>query len=233
MKKILSIIPARGGSKGVPRKNIKNLNGKPLIAWTIESSKNSKCIDRLIVSTEDKEISEISQKYGAEVPFLRPDEFSKDDTPGIEPIIHVINYMKNNHNYYPDYVMALQCTSPLRNEKHIDEAIELILSNENADSLISVTEVEHTPYWNKLIDDKGFLSDFIKYDKSKLSRRQDFEKVYRLNGAIYIAKTDMLLTQRTFETKNTISYIMDKKSSVDIDTIEDFNLAEFYIKKIK
>ncbi|CAH2211896.1 acylneuraminate cytidylyltransferase family protein [Tepidibacter aestuarii] len=232
MKKILAIIPARGGSKGVPRKNIKHLYGKHLIGWTIEAAKKSKYIDRLIVSTEDKEIAEVSKKYGCEIPFLRPKELAKDDTSGIDPVIHAVNCMKNDYGYNPDYVMLLQCTSPLRNEKQIDESIELILENENSESLISITEVEHNPYWNKKIDKNGFLKDFIEYDKSKFVRRQDFKKIYRLNGAIYIAKTDLLIRQKSFDTKFTIPYIMDKKSSIDIDTIEDFELAEFYISKL-
>ncbi len=231
MKRILAIIPARGGSKGVHRKNIKELNNKPLISWTINAARKSKYIDKVIVSTEDEEIASTSRKYGAEVPFLRPNNLAEDDTPSIDPIMHAIQYMKNNHNYCPDYVMLLQCTSPLRSEYHIDEAIELLLSNENADALISVTEIEHPPQWNKIINKHGYLQDFIEYDKTKLVRRQDFEKVYRLNGAIYIAKTDILLEKKDFESSRTISYIMDRKSSMDIDTIEDFQLTEFYMKK--
>ena len=126
-KTVLAIIPARGGSKGVPRKNIKNLCGKPLITWTIEEALKSKYIDRLVVSTEDEEIAEISRKHGAEIPFLRPIELAKDDTPGIEPLLHCIYWLKNNENYSPDYVCTLQCTSPFRNSKHIDEALELLI----------------------------------------------------------------------------------------------------------
>ena len=126
-KIVLAIIPARGGSKGVPRKNIKDLCGKPLIAWTIEEALKSKYIDRLIVSTEDEEIANISKKYGAEVPFLRPTELAKDDTPGVEPLLHCINWLKDNQNYYPGYGFTLQCTSPCRKTNHRDEALEQVV----------------------------------------------------------------------------------------------------------
>ncbi|SHK01229.1 acylneuraminate cytidylyltransferase family protein [Tepidibacter formicigenes] len=229
---ILAIIPARGGSKGVPRKNIKNFNGKPLIAWTIEAAKKSKYVSKVLVNTEDKEIAQISKEYGADIPFLRPENLAQDDTPTMDVIIHTIKKLKENSNYNPDYILLLQCTSPLRNENHIDEAVELII-NKKVDSIISVTEVEHTPFWMKKIDNNGHLQDFIAYDKKKLTRRQDFPKLYRLNGAIYIAKTDKLLEFKDFETNRTIPYVMDRVSSIDIDSLEDFNIAQFYMKNLK
>ncbi|SHH20385.1 acylneuraminate cytidylyltransferase family protein [Tepidibacter thalassicus] len=229
---ILAIIPARGGSKGVFRKNIKNFNGKPLIAWTIEAAKKSKYVNKVLVNTEDEEIAQISRKYGADIPFLRPENLAKDDTPTMEVIIHALNKLKENFNYNPEYTLLLQCTSPLRNKNHIDEAIELII-DKNVDSVISVTEVEHTPFWMKRIDDNGYLEDFIEYDKKIFTRRQDFPKLYRLNGAIYIAKTEKLLEFRDFEMKKTIPYVMDRVSSIDIDSLDDFNIAQFYMKNLK
>lgn len=227
-KTVLAIIPARGGSKGVPRKNVKNLCGKPLIAWSIEEALKSKYIDRLVVSTEDEEIAEISKKYGAEVPFIRPIELAKDDTPGIEPLLHCIYWLKNNENYYPDYVCTLQCTSPFRNFKHINEALELLIK-EKGDSIIGVCESEVSPYWMKSIEN-GRLIDFIK-DSPKYTRRQDLPTVYRLNGAVYIGKTDLLLINRNWYTNNTLPYIMSQKDSMDIDTIYDFKLAELMMKE--
>ena len=144
-KSVLVIIPARGGSKGVPKKNIKSLNGKPVISYTIEEAKKSKYIDRIVVSTDNKDIAEVSKNYGAEVPFLRPSELAKDDTPGIDPIIHCINWLKENEKYLPDYVCLLQCTSPFRRVQQIDEALERLIY-ENFDSLVSICESEVTPY---------------------------------------------------------------------------------------
>lgn len=227
-KTVLAIIPARGGSKGVPRKNIKDLCGKPLIAWTIDEAIKSKYIDRLVVSTEDEEIANISRKYGAEVPFLRPIELAQDDTPGVEVLLYCINWLKYNENYYPDYVCTLQCTSPFRNSNHIDEALEKLIE-EKADSIIGVCQSEISPYWMKNIEN-GKLIDFIK-DSHKYSRRQDLPIVYRLNGALYIGKTDVLLKNRNWYTDNTLPYVMSQEDSIDIDTVLDFKLAEVIMKE--
>ncbi|MFD3157509.1 cytidylyltransferase domain-containing protein [Haloimpatiens sp. FM7330] len=227
-KKVLAIIPARGGSKGVPRKNIKLLNGKPLIAYTIEEAKKSKYIDKIIVSTEDEEIASISKNYGAEVPFLRPKELARDNTPGIEPVIHCVEWLKKNWGYISDYVCLLQCTSPFRKGKHIHEALNKMFSKQ-ADSIISLCESEQTPYWMKKIKD-GKIKYFLEQGKL-YERRQDIPKTYITNGAIYIIKSQVLLQNKTWYTENTIPYIMDKISSIDIDTLNDFELAEFYMKK--
>ncbi|MCM8900481.1 acylneuraminate cytidylyltransferase family protein [Caldicoprobacter algeriensis] len=223
-KKIVAIIPARGGSKGIKRKNIRILNGKPLISYTIEQALKSKYIDRVIVSTEDLEIAEISKSFGAEVPFLRPQELAQDDTPGIEPIIHAVNYLNSEEKYSFEYVMCLQCTCPLRKVEDIDNSIEEI-NAKNADSLVSVCESEVNPYWMKVIED-GKLVDFIKTNIAYV-RRQDLPKVYRLNGAIYLARAEIILNRKTWYTDNTIPYIMDRISSVDIDDEMDFRYVEF------
>ncbi len=227
-KIVLAVIPARGGSKGVPRKNIRDLCGKPLIAWTIDEAKKSKYIDRVIVSTEDEEIADISREYGAEVPFLRPIELARDDTPGIEPILHCINWLKDNENYYPNYVSTLQCTSPFRTSNHIDEALEKLIE-EKADSIVGVCKSEISPYWMKKIED-GKLVDFIK-GSNKYTRRQDLPVVYRINGAIYIGKTDILMKNKNWHTDNTLPYIMSQEDSIDIDTMLDFKLAELIMKE--
>ena len=191
----MAIIPARGGSKGIKRKNIRILNGKPLISYTIEQALKSKYIDRVIVSTEDLEIAEISKSFGAEVPFLRPQELAQDDTPGLEPIIHAVNYLNGEEKYFFEYVMCLQCTCPLRKAKDIDNSIEEI-NKKNADALVSVCESEVNPYWMKTIQD-GKLVDFIKTNVDYI-RRQDLPKVYRLNGAMYLAKTKVILNRKTW-----------------------------------
>lgn len=229
-KRILAIIPARGGSKGIPRKNIINVAGKPLIAWSIEAGKKSKYIDRILVSTEDEEIRKISMDYGAEVPFLRPMELAQDNTSSVDTIVDVIMKLRNIDSSEYDYILLLQPTSPLRNENQIDESIDMLMNNiDKYDSLISVTELEHPVYWNRLIDDSGKLNSFMEYDKNKNYRRQDFSKTYRLNGAIYIIKTDKFLSGRSFETKDTLAYVMDRRTSIDIDCMEDLELAEYYL----
>ncbi|MBA5851073.1 acylneuraminate cytidylyltransferase family protein [Clostridium sp. cel8] len=226
-KKVLAIIPARGGSKGIPRKNIKNINGRPLISYSIEEARKSKYIDKLIVSTEDSEIAKISKKFGAEIPFLRPKELSKDTTPGIEPILHAVSWFKNKGITF-DYVMCLQCTSPFRKYSQIDKAIEVLIEK-NGDSIVSVCESEITPYWMKKIE-YGKLKDFLD-SNIFYTRRQDAPKVYRLNGAIYMAKIDVLVKYKNWYTENTLPYVMDEISSIDIDNMLDFKFVEFLMKE--
>lgn len=228
MKEILAIVPARGGSKGVPRKNIKDLNGKPLIAYTIEAAKASQYIDKVMVSTEDSEIKDVSLKFGGEVPFFRPQQLATDSSPSIDAILYTINRLKEEYNYFPKYVCLLQCTSPLRNEKHIDEAF-LKLKETNMDAIVSVCEAEVNPYWSNVF--KGDKLDYFLEEGKNITRRQDLPDVYRINGAIYIIKTDVLIENKTFEPDNLTGYIMDNMSSVDIDTSLDFSIAELLIKE--
>jgi len=229
-KSILVIIPARGGSKGIPRKNIRDLNGKPLIAYTIEEAKKSRYIDRIVVSTEDEEIAEISKKYGVEVPYLRPLELSEDNSPTIDCVIHMINWLKEKENYVPDYLCLLQCTSPLRTHEDIDGTVEKAITL-NMDGAVSVCEAEVNPYWTNV-----FEGDRLKYfieEGKQITRRQDLPKVYRLNGAVYLIKTSILLHQKTFTTENITGYIMSSESSVDIDNEIDFKFAELRIEGLK
>lgn len=226
--KVLAIIPARGGSKGVPRKNVKELNGKPLIFYTIDAARKSKYVNRLVVSTDDKEIAMISKNYGAELPCLRPLQLSADNSPTIDCVIHMLNWLKENENYVPDYVCLLQCTSPLRKAEDIDGTIEKALST-NMDGAISVCEAEINPYWVNVFDGDN-LRYFLK-EGQKIKRRQDLPEVYRMNGAVYVIKTDILLKQKTFETDNIAGYIMSNENSIDIDTETDFKIAELFMKE--
>lgn len=232
MSKILAVIPARLGSKGLPRKNIRPLCGKPMIAYTIEAAASVSAIDKVVVSTESAEIAGIALEYGAEVPFLRPEELAKDETPGIDPVIYTHQTMERIGKEEYKYILLLQPTSPLRTREHIEEAIEIFLRRkEDFDSLVSVVSLEHPVEWNRRIGSQGRLEDFISYSKQELYARQKTECLYRLNGAVYIAKKDGLYKARSFETKRTIAYVMDRRSSVDIDTLEDFEYAEFLMKK--
>lgn len=226
---ILGIIPARGGSKGVYRKNIKKLNDKPLIGYTIEAAKKSKYIDRLVISTDDNEIAEISKEFGAEIPCLRPDSLSGDVSPTVDCVIHMLNYLKESEGYTPTHIMLLQCTSPLRSYKHINEAVEQF-RHSSKKALISVCESEVNPYWTNIFEGDS-LKPFMK-DGYKITRRQDLPSVYRVNGAIYLIETEMFLKEKTFQASSLTGYIMDSYSSVDIDTELDFKIAELIMNEL-
>ncbi len=222
-KTFLGIIPARGGSKRLPRKNVLDLCGKPLIAWSIKAGLNSKYIDKVVVSSDDDEILNISLNFGAET-IKRPVELASDTATTFDAIKHTID----NFEKY-DYIVLLQPTSPLRNEKHIDEAIEL-LEAKNADAIVSVCEMDHSPLWSNTLPQDGNMNHFLK-DEILNKRSQDLEKYYRLNGAIYICKTENLLEEKSFFLKeNIFAYVMDRESSIDIDEEIDFKMAEVILK---
>lgn len=217
-KTFLAIIPARGGSKRLPRKNILDLAGKPLIAWSIEAGLKSKYADKTIVTSDDDEILGIAKKLRADN-IKRPDKLASDTATTFDAIKHTIDNVKQY-----DYIILLQPTSPLRNEKHIDEAIEL-LESKNADAVIGVCEMDHSPLWSNILPHDGSMSDFLR-DEVLNKRSQDLEKYYRINGAIYICKTERLLEEKSFFLKNNIfAYKMDRKSSIDIDEEFDFEIA--------
>ena len=224
-KTFLAIIPARGGSKRLPRKNILDLCGKPLISWSIEAALKSKYISKVVVSSDDEEILNISSNFGADI-IKRPYELANDTATTFDAIKHTIN---NLEKY--DYIVLLQPTSPLRNEKHIDEAIEL-LEEKQADAIVSVCEMDHSPLWSNTLPKDGNMKNFLR-DEVLNKRSQDLEKYYRLNGAVYICKTDKLLENKSFFLKDNIfAYIMDRKSSIDIDEEIDFLFAERVIELI-
>ena len=230
-KTFLAIITARGGSKGLPGKNIKPLNGKPLIAWTIEAAKMSSYIDRVLVSTDCIEIADVSTLYGGDVPFLRPEELATDTASSEDVIIHALNWLKINEHQEYDYFVLLQPTSPLRNATHVDEAIEKFFSDSRTMSLVSVTKAKKSPFWMKTINNKGFLDDFVA-KSSDYSRRQDCPDVFVLNGAIYIISCKDFFTYRKFTTSATAYYELQDIYSADIDNKYDFIIAESIVKKI-
>jgi CMP-N,N'-diacetyllegionaminic acid synthase len=219
-KSILAVILARSGSKRLPNKNILDLAGKPLIAWSIDSGLKSKYIDKVVVSSDSEEILNISKQYGSDV-IQRPTILANDTASSFDAVKHTIGNIKDIF----DYVVLLQPTSPLRNNKHIDEAFELLNKN-RADAIISVTEVDHSPLWSSTLPKDGSMINFITTDILG-KRSQDLEKYYRLNGALYICKIKRLLEESTFFIKDQIfAYKMDRESSVDIDEGIDFKLAE-------
>jgi CMP-N-acetylneuraminic acid synthetase len=224
---ILGLISARGGSKGIPYKNIKPLNGKPLIAYTIEQARESKCLTRLIVSTDDENIADMAKEYGAEVPFMRPNELAQDHTPGIDVVLHAIDWLNTNEGYCPDAIMLLQPTSPFRMAADIDNAVA-IYNERNPLSLVSVCIADDNPYWMMSIND-GILTPLFGHIDH--TRRQDLPKAYKLNGAIYISSPAVLKERRTFFTENTMPYIMPRERSMDIDDMLDFHIAEYLLKE--
>ncbi len=226
---ILGIIPARGGSKGVPDKNIRILAGKPLICWTIEYALASRFITRLIVTTDSKKILEESRVCGAETPFLRPDYLARDETPSNDALIHALEFLKEKESYIPDFFVELQPTSPLRKTEHIDGALEILVSN-NYDSVVSVVKTEEHPAWMKTIDTEGRLKPYIS-GPDNYHRRQDLPEVFSLNGAIYAANTGIFLREKDYYTNNTVPYVMDRISSIDIDSVFDFRIAEMLMEE--
>ncbi|OAS14520.1 cytidylyltransferase domain-containing protein [Paenibacillus oryzisoli] len=221
-KKILALIPARGGSKGVPGKNILVVQDKPLIAWTIEEAKKSKYIDRVVLSSEDEEIIKVADQWGCDIPFVRPANLAKDDTPGIDPVLHALDHLPDY-----DYVIMLQPTSPLRSVEDIDNAIEYCFSK-NALCCVSVCRTSENPYWMyKVID--GNLRPIVNDNETMYLRRQDLPPTFILNGAIYIANCNWLKESKSFLTDKTVAYIMDSARSLDIDNEIDFVLLEYYL----
>ncbi|NQT30397.1 MAG: acylneuraminate cytidylyltransferase family protein [Candidatus Saganbacteria bacterium] len=223
-KKILAVIPARGGSKGLPDKNISMLAGKPLIAWTVEEAKKSKYIDRLILSSENSKIIKVAKQFGCEVPFVRPAELAQDETPGIEVVLHVLASLPGY-----DYVVVLQPTSPLRKVTDIDGGIEACLS-QCASACVSLTASSKSPYWMYSLDE-GKRMKLLFEGSSQSIRRQDLPKVYVLNGAVSCAKVTWLLEKKSFLTKETLAYVMPKERSVDIDSRLDLLLCDLLLSK--
>ena len=221
-KTFLAIIPARGGSKRLPRKNVLDLCGKPLIAYSIEAGLKSKYISKVIVTSDDEEILSISKKYGSGI-IVRPEELSSDAATTFDAVKHTIDNVEKF-----DYVVLVQPTSPLRSEKHLDEAIEL-LEEKNADAIVSVCEMDHSPLWSNTLPEDGCMKNFLKEEVLN-KRSQDLDKYFRLNGAIYVCKIDKFLENKGFFLKENIyAYKMDKKNSIDIDDEFDFLMTEYII----
>lgn len=220
---MLAIIPARGGSKGVPRKNIKLLSNKPLIEYTIEAALQSQIFEEVVVSTDDVEIAEIARNCGASIPFMRPANLALDLTTSDAVIENVLAYYSENGREFAE-VCKLQPTSPFRTGKMIQEAYELMQEKEK-DFLVSVCECEHSPLWSGKLNKEHSLSDFIQEDTKNVCR-QVLEPYYRLNGAIYMAKSRAFIQNGSFLGENGIAFIMKQEDSIDIDSELDFKFAE-------
>ncbi|MFS4466254.1 cytidylyltransferase domain-containing protein [Maribacter sp. 2210JD10-5] len=224
--KPLIIIPARGGSKGIPGKNIKKLMGKPLIQYTIEVAKEVFEDNEICVSTDSLEISRLVENLGLQVPFLRPDELATDTASTYDVLLHALHYYET-HKFIPDLIVLLQVTSPFRTKKNIIEALELY--NESYDMIVSVKETKSNPYYVLFEEDEnGWLS---KSKNGDFTRRQDAPKVWEYNGAIYLINPKSLKKGNHLEFKKVKKYVMDEKSSLDLDLPLDWMLAEALLSK--
>jgi len=226
---ILGIIPARGGSKSIPHKNIKKIAGCPLLVYTCTAAKKSKCLSRVILSTDDGKIAEVGKKCGVEVPFMRPKLLAVDNTPTLPVILHALEFLRKKENYKPDIVILLQPTSPLRTAKHIDEAVDLLIK-EKADSVVSVIEVPHqfNPV-SVMVIKKGRLKPYMK--GLAILRRQDKPKVFARNGpAILAVRASILLKKKSLYGSNVRPYLMQPEDSIDIDNVFDLKIAQYLLK---
>lgn len=224
--KILAVIPARGGSKGIKDKNIRPLCGKPLIAYSIESAKKSQFIDEIIVSTDCEKIAEIAKEFGAHIPFLRPKELATDTSKSIDAIVYTLSELKKRGANY-DILILLQPTSPLRTAEDIDEALNIFIRS-NKQPLVSISEVNDHPILMRTLDNDGMLKNLLNINST--IRRQDMQKIYRVNGSIYINCIADIDRNTSFN-DNKIPYITSQDHSVDIDDEKDLILAAYYINK--
>ena len=228
-RKILAIVPARGGSKRLPRKNILELNGKPLIAWSIKAGLESKYVDKVIVSTDDEEIADIAQQYGADVPFIRPGELATDESTTVDVVLHAIKELALRDETY-DYILLLQPTSPLRTAQHIDEAIDL-MRGRDSDGVVSVCPVGHPVEWANSLPPDGSMDGFFKEEYIN-KRSQDFPEQYLINGAIYVVKTSRFCEEGTFLIRTGLTaYIMQRRDSIDVDTVDDLEIMRCLLAK--
>jgi len=227
--KILAVICARGGSKRIPKKNVKLLAGKPLIAYTIETAKMCNFIDRVVVSTDDEEIAEVSRKFGAEVPFVRPKELADGKVSRWTVLQHAVKYLQEIENYFPDIVIDLSPTAPLRQKEDIEAALEKLIKEE-VDVVTTAYESDKNPYYNMVELENG-RARLSKIPQEKITQTQDAPKVYSLNDAINVVKREALLnSEMLLANKNITISVMPRERSIDVDEMFDFEVAEFIIK---
>lgn len=227
---ILGLITARGGSKSIPHKNITPLGGRPLLAYTADAARASRHLARIVLSTDDEQIAAVGRECGIEVPFMRPAELAGDTTPSIAVAQHAVKWLADEQGWQTDILMLLQPTSPLRQTRHIDEALDALIAAD-ADTVVSVIEVPHnfSPYNQMQIGANGHLTDFwtqpLPFDRY---RRQNLPKLYARNGPVVLAcRVGVLFERNSFYGEHIVPYVMDEISSVDIDTPFDLKLAEW------
>lgn len=223
---MIAIIPARGGSKGLPGKNIRPLDGKPLIAYAIECAKKAKLVDRVIVSTDDSKIADVARRHGAEVPFMRPDSLATDDAKAIDNYVYTVDRLSSEWGVQIEEFVVLQPTTPLRTSEDVDGAIELFRAK-NADSVVSYTPEAHPVRWHKYLDENMAFVDI--FDQT-IDNRQALRTSYYPNGAVYVFRTEVVRAGKYYTDKS-FAYVMPRNRSVDIDTLDDFRYAEFLLSQ--
>lgn len=224
-KKILGLIPARGGSKGIPRKNIKLLQGKPLIAYSIETALKVKSIDKVIVSSEDEEIIRIAKKYGAQVPFVRPQKLAKDHSTAFGVLEHACTFLRTQLNEEYDYLCLLEPTAPLRTVQDVEKAIALLINTQGAEAVVGISEaIVFHPSVIFSMNERYFLKKV--FNDIGISRRQNLARFFYPNAALYISEIKALLKKKSFYHEKTIGYLMPKYRSIEIDEPEDFLINE-------
>jgi CMP-N-acetylneuraminic acid synthetase len=227
--KVLCIIPARGGSKGLPKKNILDLAGKPLVAHTIKQAKGSKYIDRTVVSSEDPLILEIARRFGAEIPFIRPSQLATDEAGTIDVLLHAIDWFERNEKYDFDILVLLHATTPLRNAKDIDNCIQLLV-DKAASNVFSVTKAHRNPYFN-MVEIRHTKVALVK--RGNFLTRQSAPDVFDMNSSIYVWWKDILKRDKSCFLNETQVYCMPKERSIDVDDMIDFKIAEALMKESK
>ncbi|MBK9313119.1 MAG: acylneuraminate cytidylyltransferase family protein [Acidobacteria bacterium] len=230
--RVLGIIPARGGSKGVPRKNLRNLAGKPLLEYTAEAALASTRLSRTILTTEDLEIADAGRQCGIEVPFMRPESLARDDTPMLPVIRHAVKTLEDSGDRF-DAICLLQPTNPLRRPVDIDNCIRM-LEEQDADSVVSMlpVPVEFNPHWVWFSDSDGYLK-IATGEEMPIPRRQDLPAAWHREGSVYVTRRDILVERNTFYGTKMIGYIMDPEKTVNIDTMEDWVRAEKLIEAMR
>lgn len=229
MEEVLGVIPARGGSKGIPHKNMIDLCGSPLIKYTFDAAKDAKKLSRVVVSTEDEKIKEYSEKENIEV-VKRPLELAGDEAETADVLLHVLKYLEEKEGYIPQYTMILQPTSPLRTAEDIDKCIELIIT-EDADSVVSVVQTPHNCIPEKLMELQSERLIFLRHDGERYTTRQKQRELYSRNGAaIYLFKTEMFKQLRSYYGNDCVPYIMNQNDSLDIDTFDDLELVKAWMQ---
>ena len=229
-RRVLAIIPARGGSKGLPKKNIKNLAGKPLVAWPISAALGCKEVDKVIVSSDCGEIAKIAEKWGAEVPFLRPDDLSGDNASSMDVVMHVIEELEDQREHF-DYVVMLEPTSPLTESEDLSQALKLLTeSSINADAIVGVSCIEAThPEYSVKRSADGLIKPAFMKNFASLKRRQDVDELYFLEGSLYISSVRAFKSHKTFYGSTTLGYVVPRWKSFEIDELVDFFCIEAII----
>lgn len=223
MPEVLALIPARGGSKGLPRKNLRELCGRSLLAWSIAAARASSVVTRIVVSSDDREILERAEELGADVPFVRPASLAEDETPGVAVLHHAAEQLPEY-----DVIVVLQPTSPLRSREDVDGCARIVVDRRAA-AAVTVTTVDKPPHWMYEMDEGGTLRPFL--DTEKISRRQDAPDLYRLNGAVYAIRRPTLMESEALVPEGCHGYVMPAERSLDIDTELDLAFAEVLMSR--